>query len=310
MPADLLISGATGLTGTLFCQHLAAGEPGLPATVLVRPQSDRARLAPFNLAIDYQIGDSQETATWSKLIATAQPKTILHIASIRHVPALLNALQLAQQTPRLIIVGTTGVYSQYNRYAAGYQQIETYLANYLGSVCLLRPTMIYGSERDKNLHKLIRFCDRYRCFPVFGSGNSLLQPVHADDLARALLTAYQRPHVTGTYDLSGGSIVSFRELLNLVARLLGKPVRPIPLPLQASAIAAGLLETLLGRRSPIRREQILRLQEDKAYPHTAARRDLDFAPRSLATGLQQEIDSLHAAGLLSPPSRPNHCSPR
>jgi len=306
MPADLLISGATGLTGTLFCQHLAAGEPSLPVTVLVRPQSDRAPLAPLNLQINYQIGDSQETATWSKLIAATQPKTILHIASIRHVPALLNSLQTAQLTPRLIVIGTTGVYSQYNHYAASYRQIEMHLANYSGSVCLLRPTMIYGSERDKNLHKLICFCDRYRCFPVFGSGNSLLQPVHADDLARAILAAYQHPQVTGTYDLSGGSIVSFRELLALVARLLGKPVRPIPLPLQASAIAAGLLETLLGRRSPIRREQILRLQEDKASPHDAARRDLDFAPRSLALGLQQEIASLRAAGLLSllsPPSR-------
>ncbi|NJK99874.1 MAG: NAD-dependent epimerase/dehydratase family protein [Spirulinaceae cyanobacterium SM2_1_0] len=294
MSANLLITGATGFTGTLFCQQLAHAQPETTATILVRPKSDRTPLMALNLCLSYEIGDGSEAATWTRLIADHQPNTIIHIASIRHVPALLAALQQHPQTPRLIVVGTTGVYSQYNQYAAGYRQIEAQLADYSGSHCLLRPTMIYGSARDKNLHKLIQFCDRYHSFPVFGSGRSLLQPVHADDLAEAILTAYQRPQVTGAYDLSGGSVVSFRELLALISRLLDKPVRPIPLPLRASAIAAGLLETLLGRRSPIRREQILRLQEDKAYPHDAAHRDLDFAPRSLAAGLQAEIAQLRA----------------
>ncbi len=301
---ELLITGATGFTGSLVCQGLAQTQPGLAATVLVRPQSDRAPLAGLALNLEYRVGDSAALSTWQSLLASQGPATILHLASIRQVPVLLAALQGRLCPPRLIIVGTTGVYSRYNQYAAGYRQIETQLATYPGSACLLRPTMIYGSVRDKNLHKLLRFCDRYHCFPVFGSGNSLLQPVHGGDLAQAVVAAYQRPQVTGAYDLSGGSVVSFRELLALVAQLLAKPVIPIPLPLRGSAIAAGLLERLLGRRSPIRREQILRLQEDKAYPHEEARRVLGFAPRALAAGLREEIAELRALGLMQPEPRP------
>jgi hypothetical protein len=38
-----------------------------------------------------------------------------------------------------------------------------------------------------------------------------------------------------------------------------------------------ILETILGKRSPVRREQILRLEEDKAYSHDAAQKDFGFS---------------------------------
>jgi len=134
-------------------------------------------------------------------------------------------------------------------------------------------------------HATIEFGSRYGFFTVFGSGDNLLQPVHADDLAQGILTALQRPHVQGAYDLSGASVVTFGELLTLVEKLLGKPVRQISLPLKLGIWSATILENILKKRSPIRREQILRLQEDKAYPHDAAQRDLDFFPRSLEVDL-------------------------
>ncbi|MEQ8999709.1 MAG: NAD-dependent epimerase/dehydratase family protein [Coleofasciculus sp. B1-GNL1-01] len=226
------------------------------------------------------------------------PSTIVHIASIRHVPVILDSLKKAQKTPRLIVIGTTGVYSQYNQYAKDYKAIEEQLIQYPGHYCLLRPTMIYGSHRDKNLHKLIKFCDRYGFFPVFGSGQCLLQPIHADDLAKAILHVLQRPTIQGTYDLSGGSIVTFRELLAIVEKQLGKPVRPIYIPLRVGIWSATVAEKVLGTKSPVRREQILRLQEDKAYPHDAAQPDLDFFPRSLEVGLRQEVELMHSQGVL------------
>ena len=285
----LLVTGATGLTGSLFLARLAEAWPGAEVGCLVRPTSDRTPLKNLNLKLQFYVGDSSTGETWDLLLAQACPETIVHIASIRHTPVLLERLRAAGQTPRLIVVGTTGVYSQYNQYAAGYRRIERQLVEYGGAHCLLRPTMIYGSQRDKNLHKLIAFCDRTQCFPVFGTGNCLLQPIHADDLAQALLSALQQPAVQGAYDLSGGSVVSFRELLILVEKLLGKPVRQIPVPLTGGIWLATLLERFLGKKSPLRREQILRLQEDKAYSHAAAQRDFNFCPRALETGLKQEI---------------------
>jgi nucleoside-diphosphate-sugar epimerase len=299
---NILLTGATGLTGTLFLEHLANTNPNSEIHCLVRPNSQAGRyrhlLEHLNLNISYFTGDSSSSQTWDDILAQNTPKTIIHIASIRHIRVIINSLKKAEQTPRLIVIGTTGVYSQYNEYSRIYKEIEKDLIQYPGSYCLLRPTMIYGSERDKNLHKLIKFCHRYGFFPVFGSGNCLLQPIHADDLAKAILSALKRSEVEGTYNISGGSIVTFRELLALVEKQIGKPVRPLLFPLQIGVALATILEIVLRERSPVRREQILRLQEDKAYTHEAAQRDLDFFPRSLEKGLQQEVTLLLNQGII------------
>ncbi|MEQ8384486.1 MAG: NAD-dependent epimerase/dehydratase family protein [Coleofasciculus sp. A1-SPW-01] len=294
----LLLTGVTGLTGSLLLHKLVKADFHSQILCLVRPTSNRDSIEALDLNLNFFIGDSAATKTWEQLLEKYSPATIIHIASIRHIPIILNSFQGVGQHPRLIIIGTTGIYSKYNQYSKDYKAIEEQLTQYPGQYCLLRPTMIYGSHRDKNLHKLIKFCDRYGFFPVFGSGQCLLQPIHADDLAKAILHVLQRPTIQGTYDLSGGSIVTFRELLAIVEKQLGKPVRPIYIPLRVGVWSATIAEKVLGTKSPVRREQILRLQEDKAYSHNAAQRDLDFFPRSLEVGLQQEVELMHSKGVL------------
>lgn len=293
-----LITGGTGLTGTLFLQKLAALYPNTEVLCLVRPTSDRTEIDALPLNLTYHIGDSASAQTWDEILVDRTLDTIVHIAQLRQIPTILDSLNKVGQTPRLIVIGTTGVYSKYNEYSAEYKEAESYLSKYSGSYCLLRPTMIYGSPRDKNLHKLIKFCHRYRLFPIFGSGKQLLQPVHTEDIAQALLNAWKRPEVRGAYDLSGASIVNFGELLALVEKTINKPIRQINLPLNLGLWLATLLESTLGKKSPVRREQILRLQEDKAYPHDAAQKDLDFLPRTLEVGLQEEVELMRSKGMI------------
>ncbi|MBD2577191.1 NAD-dependent epimerase/dehydratase family protein [Oscillatoria sp. FACHB-1406] len=295
---SIVITGATGLMGSLFLEALTREQPKAEVHCLVRPDSDRSIINSLALKLYYSVGDSSTPQNWESLLSEKTLNTIIHLAQLRHVPVILDSLKKAQQWPRLIIIGTTGVYSQYNQYSQDYEQAESTLQTYRGSYCLLRPTMIYGSHRDKNLHKLIKFCDRYGFFPVFGSGNCLLQPVHADDLAKALLSVLLNPNIKGSYDLSGGTVVTFRELLALVEKLLEKPVRPLYVPYNLGLGAATFAEKILGARSPVRREQILRLQEDKAYSHEAAQRDFGYEPRSLEIGLAQEIEILRAEGII------------
>ena len=293
------MTGCTGLTGGLFLNYFAQVFPERELNCLVRPNSDRSSLSHLNLKLNYCVGDTSNTEAWENIFSDFIPDTIIHLAQLRHIPTIINCLNKYEKFPHLIIIGTTGIYSQYNEYSQDYKKAESQLQTYQGCYCLLRPTMIYGSDRDKNLHKLIKFCDRYGFFPVFGPGENLIQPVHADDLAQAILTALRKPNIQGAYDLSGATVVSFRELLTLVGKLLGKPVRQISLPLNAGVWSATILENLFKERSPVRREQILRLQEDKAYPHDAAQRDLDFFPRTLEEGLRQEVELMGSLGMIS-----------
>ena len=296
---SLLLTGATGLTGGLFLEKLSRVSPNLEVSCLIRPTSNCDAIAELPLKFHYLQGDSSSVESWLNILENNLPETLIHIAQLRHVPALLSALKHLEKNTRLIIIGTTGVYSKYNEYSREYKEAEAQLNQYSGSYCLLRPTMIYGSPRDKNIHKLIKFCDRYGFFPVFGSGDNLLQPIHTDDLAEALLAIYQNPELKGAYDVSGESIVSFKELLSLVGQQLGKPVRQVSLPLNLGIVSATILETVLKSRSPVRREQILRLQEDKAFPHDRAKKEFGFSPRSLEVGLQQEVELMRKQGLIS-----------
>lgn len=294
----ILITGATGLTGTLFLKRLAIKQPTAEVLCLVRPSSNCGFIQDINLYLNYFSGDSSTYKTWDDILSKYSPETIIHIASIRHTSVLIESLESSGMFPKVIVIGTTGIHSRYNHYCTAYKQIEKRLVEYRGSYCLLRPTMIYGSHRDKNLHKLIKFCDRYSFFPVFGSGQNLLQPVHADDLAQAILSLFLNPNIEGAYDLSGGTIITFNELIKLVGKLIGKPVRPLRLPYKAGLWSATLSEKILGDRSPVRREQILRLQEDKAYSHEPATQDFGYSPRSLEVGLQQEVEILRAEGII------------
>ena len=294
----MLLTGATGLTGGLMLQKIAVLQPGYEMSCLVRPTSNCDLINSLNLKLTYYLGDSASLSTWDTVLSQQIFTTIIHLVQLRQIPTLINSLSKFQQTPRLIIIGTTGVYSKYNQYSAEYKQAEEVLSQYEGSYCLLRPTMIYGSPKDKNLHKLIRFCYRYQFFPIFGQGNNLLQPIHAEDLAQAIVSVLLNPNITGAYDLSGGTVITFVELIALVEKILEKSVYPLPIPYALGLWSATIIEKILGKRSPMRREQVLRLQEDKAYPHESATRDFDFAPRSLDTGLREEVDIMRTQGII------------
>ena len=284
--------------GTLFLEKLAQHYPSTQLCCLVRPTSDRTPLYSLNLKLDYFIGDSAQVETWQHILKENSFDTIFHLVQLRQVPTIVDVLQNLGQTPHLIIIGTTGIYSKYNQYSAEYKSAEACLKDYSGSYCLLRPTMIYGSNRDKNIHKLIRFCHKYGFFPVFGSGENLIQPVHADDLAKVLFHLFQHPRTTGKYNLSGGTVVSLRQLLGLLAQILNKPIRQVSLPIPLGLALASIFQFALNQKSPIRVEQILRLQEDKAFCHDQAQQNLGFYPRSLEDGLRQEVQLMQSQNLI------------
>src|SRR5690606_10084758 len=59
----------------------------------------------------------------------------------------------------------------------------------LGSAwTVLRPTLVYGAGLDKSLTPIARRALRTRLFPL-PAGRGLRQPVHADDIAQAVLAA-------------------------------------------------------------------------------------------------------------------------
>ena len=80
---------------------------------------------------------------------------------------------------------------------------------------IFRPTMIYDGSHDRNVTAIAAFIRRYRFFPVVGAAAGLRQPVHADDVVAACETALARDGETDAYELSGGEILSYREMVQI-----------------------------------------------------------------------------------------------
>src|SRR5581483_5330066 len=145
---------------------------------------------------------------------------------------------------------------------------------------VLRPTLIYGYGRDRNVAEIARFIRRFGVFPVLGAARGLRQPIHVDDVAAACCAALRARHLTGRgYEIAGGEALSYREMVGRVFDALGKPRRILRVPLWAFAAALACAR-LLPRYRRLSTAMARRMNEDMAFDCSAAGRDLDWSPRA------------------------------
>jgi nucleoside-diphosphate-sugar epimerase len=144
---------------------------------------------------------------------------------------------------------------------------------------LLRPTLVYGAGRDRNVSDIARFVRRFGFFFVAGAGRGRRQPVHAADLAAAVLAVLDSPATLDrAYDLPGGETLSYCEMVERIADGLGRRARILHLPLPLLRAGLGLARRLpgLGHLTPAMAE---RMNEDLVFDPAAARADFGYAPR-------------------------------
>lgn len=226
-------------------------------------------------------------------------EALVHVAGIEHAPQVVEAMGRTG-VERLVMVGSTSAHSAYGFRSGPKLRMERVVQDSGLRWTIVRPAMIYGSELDRNVHRLLRFLDRSPVFPVFGPGENLWQPVYYEDCARGVYEALVRPRASGqVYDLPGARPLTYLELVKTAARALGKEPRIVRLPLEPVRLALVAAERL-GVPLPVASEQVLRLREDKAYPYEKARKELGYSPRTFEEGVALEVARLRRIGMLGP----------
>lgn len=201
-----------------------------------------------------------------------------------HIPHVLEQLQRAG-VRRGLFVSTTAIFttlpaaSREPRLAAERAVQQSAL-----DWTILRPTMIYGTARDRNISRLLRFLARSPVFPL--CGDALWQPVYVDDLAAAVVDAFESTvTLRRCYNVAGAYPIHFSDLVRTAARALSRQVMLVPVPVAAAALAARATRVVTA-------EQVRRLAEDKAFDYSAAARDFGFHPRPFAEGVALEARGL------------------
>jgi uncharacterized protein YbjT (DUF2867 family) len=288
----ILLTGGTGLLGGGLLELLLAA--GHEVRCLVRPDSPNvSRLDGHGVEI-FRGDAGNEADLYGALGGT---DAFLHVAGIEHSPAVVGAARRSG-VGRLVVVGSTSAHSAYAFRSGPKLEMERVVRSSGLLWTIVRPTMIYGSERDRNIHRLLRFLDRWPFFPMFGPGTNLWQPVYHEDCARAILETLKHPEtVHQSYDLPGANPLTYLDLVKTAAAALGRRPRIIRIPIEPvrrALVAAERLRLPL----PVDSGQVTRLREDKAYPYPDARRDLDYAPRPFREGVALEVARLRKLGML------------
>jgi nucleoside-diphosphate-sugar epimerase len=144
---------------------------------------------------------------------------------------------------------------------------------------LLRPTLIYGCGRDRNVSLLAALARRFGLIPLAGAAGGLRQPVHADDLAQlaVLALAAERP-LTVTSAACGGSTLAYRAMAERVAAAMPGKVRLLTLPAGLMAAAVWSLSRLPGWQG-LSTAMVRRQNQDLVFDDADLRQALNWSPR-------------------------------
>ncbi|HEX2863487.1 MAG TPA: NAD-dependent epimerase/dehydratase family protein, partial [Deinococcales bacterium] len=212
-----MLTGATGNTGEKVLAGLRGAFPEVPVLALARPESATSAL------------EARGTEVWkgdltsaSALAGVFRPGDVLvETANLRLARAALPVFERAGGR-RAFCVTTTAVFSTFQKFRELYEQVEAEMKSSPVEVTILRPSMIYGNERDHNMHRLLRLLDRAPAIPVFG-GSALMQPVHVEDLAAGIVQAV-RADARGAFNLAGPTALPYLNVLREAAGALGRRV--------------------------------------------------------------------------------------
>ncbi|MFW0777134.1 MAG: glycosyltransferase [Rickettsiales bacterium] len=223
---------------------------------------------------------------------------VVHCAPLWHLPPTLELLKDAE-VQRVIAFGSTSVFGKMlskNRHEQALVEKLSRAESEIEERCdelkmdwtILRPTMIYGVGLDVGITTLAQLIKFLSFFPIYPPAFGRRQPVHADDLAIAALkvinneTTYRK-----SYNVSGGEVLTYREMLEDLFKVCGKKLR-----IEENTMLPFLLDVvgrLTGKRH-INGEIARRMNDDLVFFHDDAKRDFAYAPRRFLSGGEKDIE--------------------
>lgn len=263
----LLVLGATSLVGRLALPRLEAA--GLAYRAVSRGD------APGWIQADLE--------TPKGLAALPCAETVLSFSPVWLLPDAMKTLQ-ANGLKRLIAFSSTSIetktdspHPRERAVVADLKRGEEAVQASGADWTILRPTMIYAEGRDGNVSRLAALARRFAVLPISGRGEGLRQPVHADDLALAAISALNTPAAIGQiYALAGGETLSYRTLCERVFDGLSKRPRILSLPPPLWRVGLALASPILPGATAQMGE---RMDHDLVFDDAPARRDLGWSPR-------------------------------
>jgi len=149
---------------------------------------------------------------------------------------------------------------------------------------ILRPSVVFGAD-DAFFNRFASMAMVSPALPLIGGGLTRFQPVYVGDVAAAVAQAALDPDTAGRdYELGGPGVYTFKALMTLLLREIGRRRLLVPIPFPAAALLgmAGDLVSRLGLAPPITADQVALLRADNVVsPGAPGLAELGVTPSAL-----------------------------
>ncbi len=276
------VLGATSFVGVSLLQRLA--NQGQSVVAFSRREGESTKY------------DSASHIQWQKLslphpgLAENNIHGWICLAPIAILPDYFSLLE-AYGAKRVVVLSSTSRFTKNNSSDSNEQRLAVHLAEAEARVeawaesrgiewIILRPTLIYGLGRDRNISEIARIIRRFGLFPLFNQALGLRQPVHTQDVANACWLALQASaSVNRAYNISGAEIITYREMVSRIFIALDKRIRLLSIPFWLFNVVVNILRCL-PRYRKWSCAMVERMNYDMVFDYSDAERDFGFKPRS------------------------------
>ena len=138
-------------------------------------------------------------------------------------PELLSNLCNENGIKNLIHVSALGVRENHaSKYMQSKLEGEKKIKNIFKSSIILRPSLVFGSE-DKFFNTFASMSQFSPFIPLIGGGKIKFSPIYVDDVAKAIVAVLKLNNtLPKTYELGGPENYSFKELMEILLKIIKK----------------------------------------------------------------------------------------
>lgn len=209
-----------------------------------------------------------------------------------HVEAARRVAMLARRAGVETLVHISGIGADarsVSPYIRSRGREEAAVLDAFPSAKLIRPAVTFGSG-DAFLTPLLTMLRNMPVFPMFGSGETRLQPAYMEDVAEAIVRLLQVPMVGQWYELAGPRVYTYQELLRTIAASAGTRPFLVRFPFSLWHVIGFVSETLPS--PPITRNQVELMAKDNIpEPDVPGFEALQISPQAIENILPQMLQA-------------------
>lgn len=274
---SVVVLGAGNIIANCLMTRLSAA--GVTVQAVAR------REIPLPAGVTLTRVDVAEDSSWSVPPGSAVVSTLPLALLASVLPQLAGARSI-------IAIGSTSLLSKADSdeakdraIARKLERSETALADWSEhhgvAWTVLRPTLVYDGYNDRNIARMMRLVRRSRVLPIARPSSGLRQPIHADDISKAIIGALDNPRAAGrAFNIAGGEVLTYRAMAERVFRSQGLTPRFIVLPVSWLRLAFGLAaRAQLLRESGFGSAVFARMNQDLVFDVADGLEVLGYAPR-------------------------------